>query len=413
MENFTHLHVHTEYSLLDGFCRIEDLVKQAKKLGMESLAITDHGVMFGVVDFYKQCVKEGIKPIIGCEVYTAPRTLHDKNSKQDSNPGHLVLLAKNQQGYKNLMKTVSTGFVEGFYYKPRIDIDYLREHKDGIIALSACLAGDIPRAIMANNLEKAKSLIQEYKDIFGEDYYLEVQDHGIPEQIKVKQGLALLSQEMKVPLIATNDVHYVKREDTKNHDILLCIQTATSVSDSNRMKFSSDEFYLKSRDEMLDLFYDMPEAVGNSTIIAEKCNVELDFNTTHLPKFQLPLGEEDPKKYLSDLCYKGLTKKYDGVTEELTSRMEYELSVIDSMGYNDYFLIVWDFIKYAKDHQIMVGPGRGSAAGSIVAYSLDITTIDPIKYDLLFERFLNPDRVTMPDIDVDFCYERRSLIMSL
>ncbi len=411
MENFTHLHVHTEYSLLDGFCRIEDLVKQAKKLGMESLAITDHGVMFGVVDFYKQCVKEGIKPIIGCEVYTAPRTLHDKNSKQDSNPGHLVLLAKNQQGYKNLMKTVSTGFVEGFYYKPRIDIDYLREHKDGIIALSACLAGDIPRAIMANNLEKAKSLIQEYKDIFGEDYYLEVQDHGIPEQIKVKQGLALLSREMKVPLIATNDVHYVKREDTKNHDILLCIQTATSVSDSNRMKFSSDEFYLKSRDEMLDLFYDMPEAVGNSTIIAEKCNVELDFNTTHLPKFQLPPGEEDPKKYLSDLCYKGLTKKYDGVTEELTSRMEYELSVIDSMGYNDYFLIVWDFIKYAKDHQIMVGPGRGSAAGSIVAYSLDITTIDPIKYDLLFERFLNPDRVTMPDIDVDFCYERRQEVI--
>lgn len=411
MKNFTHLHVHTEYSLLDGFCRIQDLVKQAKKLGMNSLAITDHGVMFGVVDFYKQCVREGIKPIIGCEVYTAPRTLHHKDSKQDSNPGHLVLLAKDQEGYRNLMKIVSTGFVEGFYYKPRIDIDYLKGHSQGIIALSSCLAGDIPRAIMANNLEKARHLVQDYKDIFGEDYYLEVQDHGIPEQLKVKQGLALLSRETKVPLIATNDVHYVKKEDAKNHDILLCIQTATSVSDSNRMKFPGDEFYLKSREEMMDLFYDMPEAVDNSNIIAEKCNAELDFNTTHLPKFQLPPGEEDPKKYLSDLCYKGLAKKYDKVTEELTDRMKYELSVIDSMGYNDYFLIVWDFIKYAKDHQIMVGPGRGSAAGSIVAYSLDITAIDPIKYDLLFERFLNPDRVTMPDIDIDFCYERRQEVI--
>lgn len=411
MGKFTHLHVHTEYSLLDGFCRIKDLVKEAKKLGMDSLAITDHGVMFGVVDFYKQCIKEGIKPIIGCEVYTAPRTLYDKDSKQDSNPGHLVLLAKTQEGYKNLMKIVSAGFIEGFYYKPRVDLNYLREHSKGIIALSSCLAGDIPRLIMANNLEKARGLIREYQDIFGEDYYLEVQDHGIIEQIKVKQGLAILSKDTKVPLVATNDVHYVKKEDAKNHDILLCIQTASSVSDSNRMKFSGTEFYLKSRDEMLDLFYDMPEAVDNSNIIADKCNVKLDFNTTHLPKFQLPIGEDNSKRYLRDLCYNGLSKKYKKPTEELTNRMDYELSVIDSMSYNDYFLIVWDFIKYAKDHHIMVGPGRGSAAGSIVAYCLDITTIDPIKYGLLFERFLNPDRVTMPDIDIDFCYERRQEVI--
>ena len=381
MQNFTHLHVHTEYSLLDGFCRIDNLVNRAKELGMTSLAITDHGVMFGVIDFYKKCVKENIKPIIGCEVYTSPRSLYDKDSRQDSNPGHLVLLAKDEQGYKNLMKIVSIGYTDGFYYKPRIDRDCLRKHSGGLIALSSCLAGDIPRAIVNNNIKRAKDLIEDYKEIFGEDFYLEVQDHGISDQIKVKQGLILLSQETQVPLVATNDVHYVAKEDAKNHDVLLCIQTASTISDSNRMKFSSDDFYLKSRDEMLELFHDIPEAIENSNSIAEKCNVEIDFNTTHLPKYSLPADYKEPQKYLRDLCYSGLKKKYTQITKDLVNRMDYELSVINTMGYNDYFLIVWDFIKYAKDHEIMVGPGRGSAAGSIVAYSLDITTIDPIKDD--------------------------------
>ncbi len=410
MNNFTHLHVHTEYSLLDGFSRIKDLVLRAKELGMKNLAITDHGVMFGVIDFYKQCIAEGIKPIIGCEVYTASRSLYDKESKQDSHSGHLVLLAKNNKGYKNLMKVVSKGYIDGFYYKPRIDVEFLNEHKEGIICLSACLAGDIPRAITSNNIQRAKDLIYTYKEIFGEDFYLEMQNHNMTEQIKVNEALIHLSRETDVPLVATNDIHYVRKEDAKSQDILLCIQTASNVSDVDRMKFPSDEFYLKSQDEMFNLFKHIPQAINNSNVIADKCNVTIDFDTTHLPKY--PLKENvNEKEYLRKLCYIGLEKKYDVVTQEFTQRMEYELSVIDKMGYNDYFLIVWDFIKYAKDNHIMVGPGRGSAAGSIVSFALDITTIDPIKYDLLFERFLNPDRVTMPDIDIDFCYERRQEVI--
>ncbi|MPW26356.1 DNA polymerase III subunit alpha [Alkalibaculum sp. M08DMB] len=410
MKNFTHLHVHTEFSLLDGFSRIKDVILRAKELGMESLAITDHGVMFGIIDFYKECIVQGIKPIIGCEVYTAPRSLHDKDSKQDSNPGHLVLLAKNNEGYKNLMKIVSTGFIDGFYYKPRIDMEFLEAHKEGLICLSACLAGDIPRAIMNNDNKRAKELTLRYKELFEDDFYLEVQNHNMAEQIKVNEILVQISKETNVQLVATNDVHYVKKEDAQSHDVLLCIQTASNVAQTDRMKFPSDEFYLKSYDEMYSLFNHIPQAIENSNLIAAKCDLSISFDNMHLPTYPLPEGICE-RNYLRELCYEGLQNKYDDITEGLKQRMEYELSVIDSMGYNEYFLIVWDFIKYAKDNYIMVGPGRGSAAGSLVSYTLDITTVDPIKYDLLFERFLNPDRVTMPDIDIDFCYERRQEVI--
>ncbi|MFZ7132193.1 MAG: DNA polymerase III subunit alpha [Eubacteriales bacterium] len=410
MNNFTHLHIHTEYSLLDGFSRIESLISRAKELGMTSLAITDHGVMFGVIEFYKTCIKYDIKPILGCEVYMAPRSLRDRDSKMDTSPGHLVLLAQNNIGYKNLMKIVSTGFIDGFYYKPRIDRKYLKEHSDGLICLSACIAGDIPRAILKNDIEQAKKLIIEYQSIFKDNFYLELQDHKIEEQLKVNSQLIRLGQELGVPLVATNDVHYINRDDAQSHDILLCIQTATNVDDVERMKFPNDEFYLKSYQEMDILFKHIPEALENSNIIAEKCDVTLDFNSIHLPKYPLPENIHE-KEYLRELCIQGIHQKYDAVTPAILKRMEYELEIIDTMGYNDYFLIVWDFIKYAKDHRIMVGPGRGSAAGSIVSYALDITTIDPIQYNLIFERFLNPDRVTMPDIDIDFCYERRQEVI--
>lgn len=410
MGTFTHLHLHTEFSLLDGFCKMDELVSRVKELGMDSLAITDHGVMFGVVDFYKTCKKEGIKPIIGCEVYVSPRSMYSKESKLDSNPYHLVLLAKDRTGYENLMKIVSAGFVDGFYYKPRVDLDYLREHSQGLVCLSACLAGEIPRAITQGQLDKAEELAKTYQDIFGEDFYLELQDHHMPEQEPVNRGLVEIARRLNVELVATNDVHYVHKESAKSHDILLCIQTATNVDDENRMRFPNDEFYLKSRKDMEELFGDIPRALDNTQVIADKCNLDFSFNEIHLPRYPLAQGVE-PKQFLRDLCFQGLDKKYGQRTESLIERLEYELRVIDEMGYNDYFLIVWDFIKYAKDNDIMVGPGRGSAAGSLVSYVLDITTIDPIAYNLIFERFLNPDRISMPDIDIDFCYERRQEVI--
>ncbi len=410
-KDFAHLHVHTEYSLLDGFSRIKKLISRAKELNMSSIAITDHGCMFGVIDFYKTAIKEGIKPVIGCEVYTAARTLRDKDPNYDKGQGHLVLLAKNMEGYKNLIKMVSTSYVEGFYYKPRVDIEELKKYSDGIIALSACLAGDVSQAIMDGNYDKAKRIAFEYRDIFGEEnFYLEIQDHNLPEQREVNSSLVKLSRETGIPLVATNDVHYVNKEDSKTHDVLMCIQMGKTVNDPNRMRFGSDEFYLKSREEMEELFPYALEAIDNTVKIVEQCNVEFDFNTIHLPKYDVPKGYT-PDKYLRELCFSGLNERYNNPSKEIIDRLNYELDVIERMGYVEYFLITWDFIDFSKENNIMVGPGRGSAAGSIVAYTLKITDIDPIKYSLLFERFLNPERVSMPDIDIDFCYERREEVI--
>ncbi|RKD25243.1 DNA polymerase III catalytic subunit, DnaE type [Caminicella sporogenes DSM 14501] len=410
-KKFVHLHLHSEYSLLDGYTRISNLFKRVKELGMDSVAITDHGSMFGVIDFYKEGKKYGIKPIIGCEVYTAPRSRFDKDSIKDKNMGHLVLLAKNNKGYKNLIKIVSKGYTEGFYYKPRIDYELLQEYSDDLICLSACLAGDIQRRILDNNFEGAKKLALKLNNIFGQgNFYLELQDHGLEEQKIVNKELIRLSKETGIPLVATNDVHYLTYEDYKVHDILLCIQTGKTIEDKDRMKFESNEFYLKSPQEMEKLFSHVPEAIENTQKIADMCNVEFDFNQMHLPKYDVPSGYT-PNEYLRKLCYEGLKRRYKKVTENLKERLEYELSIIEQMGYVDYFLIVWDFIKYAKDNGILVGPGRGSCGGSIVAYTLNITDIDPIKYNLIFERFLNPERVTMPDIDIDFEDERRGEVI--
>ena len=408
---FVHLHVHTEYSLLDGFSRLKKLISRCKELNMDAIAITDHGCMFGAIDFYKMAKKEGIKPIIGCEVYTAARSLNDKDPNYDKSQGHLVLLAENMTGYKNLIKIVSKSYVEGFYYKPRVDMEELRQHSEGIIALSACLAGDVSQAIMDRNYEKAKKIAIEYRNIFGkENYFLEIQDHNLPEQKEVNAGLVKLSKELNIPLVATNDLHYVNKEDSKIHDILMCIQMGKTVNDPNRMRFGSDEFYLKSREEMEELFPYALDALDNTVKIAKRCNVEFDFNTIHLPNYDVPEGYTT-NSYLRELCFKGLKERYKNPSDEVIERLNYELKVIENMGYVEYFLITWDFINYAKENKIMVGPGRGSAAGSIVAYTLKITDIDPIKYSLLFERFLNPERVSMPDIDIDFCYERREEVI--
>ncbi|MGL4282424.1 MAG: DNA polymerase III subunit alpha, partial [Eubacterium aggregans] len=409
---FTHLHVHSEYSLLDGFGRIKDLVGYAVELGMDSLALTDHGVLFGAVEFYKECLAQGIKPIIGCEVYVAPRGLTQKESGIDNNPYHLVLLAENNTGYKNLCKIVSKGFVDGFYYKPRVDHDILKAHHEGIICLSACIAGEIPRFIIQDQPEKAVKCCELYQDIFGKDhFYLEIQDHRMQQEAKANEGLMAFSQKYNIPLVATNDAHYVRRSDAKAHDVLLCIQTATNVEDENRMCFPGDGFYLKSAEEMAGQFPDLPEAIENSHRIAQRCEVTFDLESAHLPKFELPQGVETPGEYIRMLCEQGLAERYEQITPEIQERLNYELDIIHTMGFDNYFLVVWDFIKYAKDHDIMVGPGRGSAAGSLVSYALDITTLDPIKYNLLFERFLNPERVTMPDIDCDFCYEHRQEVI--
>mgnify|MGYP001202571274 FL=1 len=411
MGDFVHLHVHTEYSLLDGAARIPQLLDRCKELGMSSIAITDHGAMYGVVDFYREAKERGIHPVIGCEIYIAPRSMHYKEAHTDSNYAHLVLLAENQTGYQNLVKLVSMGFLEGFYYKPRIDYDVLARHSEGLICLSSCMAGDIPRLLMGGQHNQAKELALRLQEIFGKgNFYLELQDHGIEQQRLVNQGLLALSRETGIPVVVTNDVHYIDRDDAEVHDVLLCIQTGNTVDEPNRMRFETDQFYLKSPDEMISLFRDCPEGIANTVAIAQRCKVDFDFNIVHLPKYDVPEGYT-AAEYLRHLCYEGLTRKYSPVTREAQERLEYELSVIEQMGYVDYFLIVWDFIKFARENGIIVGPGRGSAAGSIVAYVLDITQIDPLRYNLLFERFLNPERVTMPDIDVDFCFERRQEVI--
>lgn len=410
MNRFVHLHVHTEYSLLDGSARIKELIAKVKELGMDSVAITDHGAAYGVIDFYKEAVSSGIKPIIGCEVYVAPRTLRDKEPGIDSGYYHLILLAKDMTGYKNLIKLVSIGFIDGFYYKPRVDHDTIREHSDGLIALSACLAGEVQSHIMDGDIKKADETAMFYRDVFKDDFYLELQDHGIEEQKKVNAELISMSKRLNIPLVCTNDVHYINRDDAKAHEVLLCIQTGKTMKDEDRMRFQTDEFYLKSPDEMSELFKYVPEAVANTGVIADKCNLTIEFGKTHLPRFEVP-GGEDHTEYLRNLCYQGLKKRYPDAEDRIRDRLEYELGIIEQMGYVDYFLIVWDFIRYAREHQIMTGPGRGSAAGSLVAYCLGITRIDPIKYNLIFERFLNPERISMPDIDSDFCYERRQEVI--
>ncbi len=412
MKDFVHLHVHTEYSLLDGSNRIKDLIQRVRELGMNSVAITDHGVMYGVVEFYKEALKNDIKPILGCEIYTAKRSMQDKQPGLDSDYGHLVLLAKNNKGYKNLMKIVSLGFTEGFYYKPRVDYDTLEKYSEGIIALSACLSGDIPAAILNNDYNRAAELAKKLNGIFGQDnFYLELQHNGISDQNLVNQQLIKLSKELGIPLVATNDCHFLTREAAQSHEILLCIQTGKTINDENRMRFNTDEIYVKSPDEMFENFRNIESALENTVKIAEMCNVELEFGKLHLPSFNVEEGYT-PYEYLKEKCYKGLTLRYgENCGEEIVQRLEYELSVISKMGYVDYFLIVWDFIRYAREHGIMVGPGRGSAAGSLVSYSLGITSIDPLKYNLLFERFLNPERISMPDIDIDFCYERRQEVI--
>ena len=409
---FTHLHSHTEFSLLDSSNKVKEYVKRVKELGMDAAAITDHGVMYGAIDFYKAAKAEGIKPIIGCEVYVAPGSRFEREkSVSDDRYFHLVLLAENNTGYSNLCKLVSRGFTEGYYYKPRVDEELLREYHEGIIALSACLAGELPRAILRGMNDQAKDVIRKYKDIFGENnYFLELQDHGIAQQSTVNAALIGLSKEMGVGLVATNDVHYTYKEDYEAHDLLLCIQTQRSVKDEDRMRYEGQEYYIKSPEEMMQLFKYVPEAIENTQKIADRCDVTIEFGNTKLPHFEVPQGFTS-LTYLKSLCDKGMAERYPDDDGSIRKRLEYELSVIERMGYVDYFLIVWDFINYARSKDIPVGPGRGSAAGSVVSYCLHITNIDPIRYQLLFERFLNPERVSMPDIDIDFCYERRQEVI--
>lgn len=411
LSNFVHLHTHTEYSLLDGASQINTLLQRAKELNMSALAITDHGVMYGAIDFYQAAKKEGIKPIIGCEVYVAPRSRLEKVAKIDDQYYHLVLLAENMTGYRNLLKLVSLAWTEGFYYRPRVDKEILAQYSEGLIALSGCLAGEIAQRILQRQYQEARQIAVGYREIFGVDnFFLELQDQGLEEQKFLNKVLASLAEELSIPLVATNDIHYVNKENAKTHDILLCIQTGSRVEDENRLRFEAEEFYLKSRDEMEKVFNPFPEALDNTLKIAERCQVELDFNQIHLPHYQVPDGYT-LESYLEELCLIGLTRRYQPITEELKQKLSYELEIIKKMGYSAYFLIVWDFVNYAKSRSIYVGPGRGSAAGSLVAYVLGITDIDPLQYNLLFERFLNPERVSMPDIDIDFCYQRRDEVI--
>ena len=409
---FTHLHVHTEYSLLDASSKIKELVARAKELGMDSLAITDHGVMYGVIDFYRAAREAGIRPVLGCEIYVCPGSRFDREiGVGEDKYYHLILLAENNEGYQNLMKIVSAGFVEGFYYKPRVDYETLERYSRGLICLSACLAGEVQRNLSRGMYEEGKKAALRYQKIFGEgNFFLELQDHGIPMQKTVNQGLLRMSQDTGIPLVATNDCHYINREDEKSHDILLCIQTGKKVADENRMRYEGGQYYVKSEEEMKNLFPYALEALENTHKIAMRCNVEIEFGVTKIPQFDVP-GGKTSWEYLNELCTSGFEKRYPEDDGSLRKRLDYELSVIQSMGYVDYFLIVWDFIHFARSHDIMVGPGRGSAAGSIVSYSLGITDIDPIRYNLLFERFLNPERVSMPDIDIDFCFERRQEVI--
>ena len=412
MADFVHLHVHSEYSLLDGMSRIKDLPVRAKELGMKAIALTDHGVMYGAVDFYKECKKNDIKPIIGCEVYVAPHSRFDKEAGRDNGYNHLILLAKNKTGYQNLSKLVSLSFVEGFYYKPRIDLEILEKYSEGLICLSACLAGSLSQAIIQGNMEKAEEIALWHKRVFKDDYYIEIQHNGLRQQIMVNQKLIQLARKLDIPLVATNDAHYLKKEDSYFHEVLLCIQTGKRMSDEDRMRFETEEFYIKSPEEMADYFSEFPDAIENTVKIAEKCNYDFEFGVTKLPNYDVPEEYATHLDYFKDLCYKGIKNRYgENPSEEVMSRLEYEISVIEKMGYVDYFLIVWDYINYAKSVGIPVGPGRGSGAGSIAAYAIGITDIDPLKYGLLFERFLNPERVSMPDFDVDFCYERRGEVI--
>ena len=412
MSEFVHLHVHSEFSLLDGANRIKDLPVRAKELGMNAIAVTDHGAMFGTIDFYKACKANGVKPIIGCEVYVAPRTRFDKEPNIDNKYYHLILLAKNNEGYKNLAKLVSLGYVDGYYYKPRIDKEILEKYHEGLICCSACLGGEIAQSILKDDLAKAEEIALWHKIIFGEDYYLEVQSNTLREQILVNQKLVELARKLNIPLVATNDSHYLKKEDYYNHEVLLCIQTGKRMTDEDRMKFQTNDFYIKSPEEMKEFFKNIPEALENTVKIAEKCNVDFEFGHTILPNYDVPEEFETHYDYIKKLCDDGILSRYgENPTKEILDRAEYELSVIKKMGYVDYFLIVWDYINWAKSQGIPVGPGRGSGAGSIVAYAIGITDIDPIKYNLIFERFLNPERVSMPDFDVDFCYERRQEVI--
>ena len=408
MSKFVHLHIHSEFSLLDGANRIKDLPVRAKELGMDAIALTDHGVMYGAIDFYKACKKEGVKPIIGCEVYVAPRSRFDKEPNIDNRYNHLILLAKNQQGYKNLSKLVSIGFVDGYYYKPRIDLEVLEKYHEGLICLSACLAGAVNQALLNGQQEKAEEVALWHKKVFGEDYYIEIQNNGIKEQVLANQKLIQLARKLDIPLVATNDAHYLKREDAYNHEVLLCIQTGKRMSDADRMRFETDELYVKSPEEMIEYFKAFPDAIENTVKIADKCNVEFEFGHTILPNYDVPPEFPTHYDFFKKICDDGIKKRYgENPSKEILERAEYEIGVIKKMGYVDYFLIVWDFIHYAKTHHIPVGPGRGSGAGSIIAYAMEITDIDPMQYGLLFERFLNPERISMPDFDVDFCYEHR------
>ena len=412
MSKFVHLHVHSEYSLLDGACRIKDMIKRAKELGQPAIAITDHGCMYGVMDFYKTAKSEGVKPIIGCEVYVAKRSRFDKVREYDSEIYHLVLLCKNNIGYQNLIKMVSKSFIEGFYNKPRIDEDLLRQHSEGLMALSACLAGAIPRALNRNDYEAAKEIALNYQDIFGKNnFYIELQNHGIAEEIRILPMLSRLSKETGIPMVATNDCHYITQEDSRMHEVLLCIQTNHTIEDDDKMDFGTDQVYIKSEKEMRALFDNFEGAIENTAKIAEMCNVEFEFGKTKLPHFDVP-NNQDHYEYFKEQCYNGLYKNYGkNPAKTLVDRLEYELSTIKKMGYVDYYLIVHDFVRYAKSVDIAVGPGRGSGAGSLAAYCIGITGIDPIKYNLLFERFLNPERVSMPDFDIDFCYVRRQEVI--
>ncbi|MFZ5899470.1 MAG: DNA polymerase III subunit alpha [Bacillota bacterium] len=410
MSSFVHLHCHTEYSLLDGAARIPDLVRSARELGMTSLAITDHGAMFGVVDFYNACRKEEIKPILGCEVYVATRTMQDKQAGVDDKQYHLVLLAENDEGYKNLLRLVSLGYTEGFYYKPRVDKEVLYRYHKGLIALSGCLAGEVAHFALQGEMEKARACAGEYRDIFGDAFFLELQDHGLKEQGPVNRALVDIGRQLGIPLVATNDVHYVRRADAEIHDILLCIQTGKTVLDNQRMRFDSQEFYLKSPEQMAAIFGEIPSSLTNTALIAERCRVNLGSETLHLPEYKVPEGY-NVNTYLRELCYRGARERYGEITDEIAARIDFELGVISQMGFSGYFLIVWDFIHYARKRGVLVGPGRGSAAGSIVSYCLGITNLDPLPYGLLFERFLNPERVSMPDIDIDFCFERRQEVI--
>ncbi len=411
MQDFVHLHLHTEYSLLDGACVIKRLVERVKAIGQKAVAITDHGSMYGVIEFYRACKSAGIKPIIGCEVYVAPRTRFDKVHKVDTSPYHLVLLCKNKSGYQNLIKLVSQGYIEGFYNRPRIDRELLKQHHEGLICLSACLAGEIPRALAAGEYDKAKEAALFYKGIFGDDYYLEIQDHGIEEQRRILPYIERLSRELSIPLAATNDCHYIEKEDAKAQAVLMCIQTNTILGQGNTLEFPTEEFYVKSGDEMETLFGRYKDALSNTVKIAEQCNFDFEFGVTKLPRFTIE-GVTDNAAYFERLCFRGLRKRYgENPPEEYVQRLQYELSIIKKMGYVDYFLIVWDFVRYAKEHDIPVGPGRGSGAGSIAAYSIGITNVDPMRYNLLFERFLNPERVSMPDFDIDFCVEKRQKVI--